>query len=361
MLDSPAYSFFPVPSSHSFAIPVCRFLTGVNSNTPHAPRHHQVIASDALSRGLDVVLKSPTATGKSQVLDYLDLLLGSGVIITFGPLRVLLREFGERATYVEAHHKDDALLTAIRGGKYRFVFTTAESATEGAFLNQVLMHESLRKIVKAFVFDEAHTLDQWGRDFRPKFLQLGHVRKHLSAPALIMSATLTETAQRLCETTLQLYKPLVVDVGTDRPNIDIRVRPITHPEESFLDILSEVPELWEAAGDPVSIKKRMEEFQTTVIFINNKKAGNMMAYRLKQWAKRAGFNDVVDFFHADMSEKHRAIVRERMDRGETLIVVCTDAFGMCADCLRVLRVFHWKLLGAIAAFLAANWEIRKEV
>ncbi|CAD6889568.1 unnamed protein product, partial [Tilletia caries] len=307
-----------------------------------------------IHRGWDVVFKSPTSTGKSQVIDYLDCLLDDGVIITIGPLRVLLKEyvqrFGDRATHVDANHKDPALLASIRDGKFRFVFTTAESATEGAFLNQVLMHEKFRKKVKAFVFDEAHTLDQWGRDFRPKFLQLGHVRKHLSAPVLIMSATLTKVAQQLCETTLQLFKPLVVDVGTDRPNIFLRVQPIMYAESSFLDILTALPQLWEPAGDEQTMDQRRQEFRPTVIFVNNKETATSMVYRLQQWCKRAGFGDVVDVFHADMSEKHKGIVRERLDNGSTLIAVCTDAFGMGANCRVLLDMFQWKMYGGVSAY-----------
>ncbi|CAD6891353.1 unnamed protein product [Tilletia caries] len=314
-------------------------------------KQYQLVATDGVRNGKDVIVKAPTSTGKGEIIDYVQKLFPDGVVIVAEPLQLLVSDFalrfGTRATYVDATHKSDALLTEIRDGKYNLVFATAESLTEGAFLNKVLMHDRFRSRAAAFIFDEAHTLDQWGRDFRPKFLQLGEVRRHLQVPAVVMSATLTKQAQRACETTLELTDPLIVDVGTNRPNLYLRILPMRYSPKSFLDILSLLPELWERGGD---IEERTKNFPVTLIYVNNKDLATNMYTHISKWSKRAGFDDVVDVFHADMSEGHRTEVRKRLDLRQCLIAICTDAFGMGADCRLVLRAMQVGLFGGVSAF-----------
>ncbi|CAD6958066.1 unnamed protein product, partial [Tilletia caries] len=114
-----------------------------------------------------------------------------------------------------------------------------------------------------------------------------------------MSATLTKQTQRACETTLELTDPLIVDVGTNRPNLYLRILPMRYSPKSFLDILSLLPELWERGGD---IEERTKNFPVTLIYVNNKDLATNMYTHISKWSKRAGFDDVVDVFHADMSE-----------------------------------------------------------
>ncbi|KAE8214652.1 hypothetical protein CF327_g1967 [Tilletia walkeri] len=262
----------------------------------------------------------------------------------------MAERFGPIATYLDSTNKTQAHLRDIRDGKYRLVFTTAETATEGEFLSIVLRDDRFRKRAVAFIFDELHTLDQWGRDFRPKFLQLGQIRKHLSVPVLIISATLTKEARKACETTLNMKDPVIVDVGTDRPNVFLRVMPMQHSQASFLDLLSAMPELWADASEVESVEERKRQFPVTLIYINNKDLDTVMYRTIDKWCTRASFEDAVDVYHADMSTEHLEVVRGRLGKRKTLIAICTDAFGMGADCRTVVRVFQWKLFGGTSAF-----------
>ncbi|KAL9934890.1 hypothetical protein V8E36_005966 [Tilletia maclaganii] len=83
---------------------------------------------------------------------------------------------------------------------------------------------------------------------------------------------------------------------------------------------------------------------------NNKQSAASIATALSEWCTKVGLQDVVDTYHSDHSESHRTIVSQRLKRRKTLIAVCTDAFGMGADCREVTRVVQWKLFGGIPAW-----------
>ncbi|KAL9934862.1 hypothetical protein V8E36_005938 [Tilletia maclaganii] len=146
------------------------FGAGNRKKPKRPPKPWQTIAADGLLRKKDVIVKTPTSTGKGQVIEYAALALSAlsekGTMVIVEPLRALLTElsdrFGDQATYVDGTHRD------------------------GALMNDVLMDNRLRKHASAIVFDEAHTLDQWSHDFRPKFMLLGEVRKHLDVPVMLM-------------------------------------------------------------------------------------------------------------------------------------------------------------------------------
>ncbi|CAD6981590.1 unnamed protein product, partial [Tilletia controversa] len=324
------------------------------SDLHHPPKPSQIVVADSVRMGRDTIYISPTSTGKGQAFEHLDHLLPDGVIVIIEPLQSLTSEmaerFKDRATYADSTNKSPAHLRSIRDGEYRLVFTTAETATEGDFLDIVLRNDRFRQRAVAFIFDEAHTLDQWGRDFRPKFLQLGQVRRHLSVPVLIMSATLTPEAREACQSTLNLRNPSVIDVGTDRPNLFLRILPMRYPAASFLDILSVMPELWHGVDSAASVEERTRQFPVTLIYINNKDLATSMHRVINEWCVRAGFDDAVDVYHADMSEEHLEVVHSRILTGKTLIAICTDAFGMGADCRPVKRVIQPKLFGSVSAW-----------
>ncbi|CAD6916025.1 unnamed protein product [Tilletia controversa] len=289
----------------------------------HAPKPAQIAAVDAVREGRDTFYASPTSTGKGEAIRYLNHLLGKGTLIVVEPLVSLTKEFAERfgdlAAYVDSTNKDDRLLKDIRAGKYRIVFITPNSAVEGDFLNEVLMKEDFRKQAVGFVFDEAHTLDQWGHDFRPKFLKLGRVRRHLNVPALVMSATLTKEARLACELTLEMQRPLFIDVGTDRPNLHRRVLPMQHPIAGFLDVLSVLPELWQSAAEGASTVERMKKFLVTLVYINSKDAATNLKHVLDKWCLRAGFKNIVQLYHADLTDEHRSKILMLINTGKILI------------------------------------------
>ena len=72
------------------------------------------------------------------------------------------------------------------------------------------------------MIDEAHCIDQWGRDFRPEYGRLNEVREALgSPPVLAFTATAGQEMQKRILASLGVNDARVFVRGVDRPNISL--------------------------------------------------------------------------------------------------------------------------------------------
>ena len=172
------------------------------------------------------------ATGAGKSLTYqLPALLLSGTTVVVSPLIALmkdqidmLRELG--ITNVVAlnstlsEDQEAAALERIRSKSIKIVFVTPEKLEDEAFM---LLLQSID--VPLFVVDEAHCISQWGHDFRPAYLALGHVIARLNHPTVLaLTATATPAVREdiLHQLGIPSVKPIVK--GFDRPNLIYDVR-----------------------------------------------------------------------------------------------------------------------------------------
>ena len=79
------------------------------------------------------------------------------------------------------------------------------------------------------MIDEAHCVDQWGRDFRPEYSRLKEVREAFgSPPVLAFTATAVQEMQQRILASLGVSDARVFVRGVDRANISLlrwKVRP----------------------------------------------------------------------------------------------------------------------------------------
>ena len=155
--------------------------------------------------------------------------LRPGVSVVVSPLKALM---GEQVSASLGEKSRPPLLTAIWiVSKSRFVtsywHTKASSSftqrRNGSLFRTNANFRRLRRLRSFFlVIDEAHCIDQWGRDFRPEYGRLSEVHQALgSPPVLAFTATAGEEMQKRILASLGVNDARVFVRGVDRPNISL--------------------------------------------------------------------------------------------------------------------------------------------
>ena len=103
------------------------------------------------------------------------------------------------------------------GNQFKLLYV----APERFFVRSANEQELLKSVRPAFlVIDEAHCVDQWGRDFRPEYGRLKEIREALgSPPVLAFTATAGQEMQERILTSLGIPEAQIFVRGVDRPNI----------------------------------------------------------------------------------------------------------------------------------------------
>jgi ATP-dependent DNA helicase RecQ len=292
----------------------------------------------AVLDGHDVLAVMPTGSGKSLGFQLPALLL-PGTTLVVSPLISLMKdqvdELNRRGISAAALHsmlsgdaRRDAL-KAAREGRVRLLYVAPERFASDHFTRL------LRDLpIARFVVDEAHCVSEWGHDFRPDYRRLksaaaGCRRSDGLAgrpPIAAFTATATPEVRDDIVDLLGLAAPRVVVAGFDRPNIELRVRPV--------------------AGD-------WEKQQLLPQLVGGRRALVYGATRRNaeaaaQILKVAGIE--ADAYHAGLSDAARTRVQEGFASGPVRVVCATNAFGMGIDRPDVESVIHIDIPGSLEAY-----------
>ncbi|HKU67806.1 MAG TPA: ATP-dependent DNA helicase RecQ [Candidatus Baltobacteraceae bacterium] len=278
------------------------------------------------------------ATGAGKSLTYqLSALLLEGTTVVVSPLIALmkdqidmLRELG--VTDVVAlnstlsEDQELAALERIRSRRIKIVFVTPEKLEDDSFM------QLLQSIdVPLFVVDEAHCISQWGHDFRPAYLALGHVIERLQHPTVLaLTATATPAVREdiLHQLGIPHVKPIVK--GFDRPNLVYDVR----RAEKEADKLKILRSLFanELAG-------------TGIIYTATIKN----ALEVQKYLQES-LDIPAAVYHSKLQKQDRTAVHELFMDEHIRAVVATNAFGLGIDKPNIRFVVHYDLPGSVEAY-----------
>ncbi|KAE8231422.1 hypothetical protein CF326_g3567 [Tilletia indica] len=243
---------------------------------PYTPKQYQIKAIEATAAGKDCLIIAPTGSGKGYILNMLLKALPLLRFIVLEPLVLLQEELkdriGDEAIYVHSGNRSPELLKDIQRGKYRMVFLSPEMAIGNAF-REVLMDKAFEASLGAVIFDEAQVLKDWAVDsqFRKGFKEISVLRHMAQVPGMAMSGTLPPSYREEVRKHFELQGEVLIDIGTDRPNIELVVQPIRHSMSSYLDVLACIPELHE---DPPTTDEEHAALKAkckpTIVYIDNK-------------------------------------------------------------------------------------------
>jgi ATP-dependent DNA helicase RecQ len=294
-------------------------------------------AIESVLAGRDTLVVMSTGSGKSAIYQIAGLLT-AGATVVVSPLIALQRDqvedLGERAAGGAAQ-LNSSLPAAERK---RALSELAEDALEFLLLapEQLANEDVLGQLAAAhpslLVVDEAHSISEWGHDFRPDYLRLGAAAEALGRPTILaLTATAAPPVRDEIVERLDLRDPNVLVRGFDRPNIHLAVERF-HGEHGVDRKLRALLDAVDAAEKP------------GIVYVATRREAEELAESLCERGVTAAS------YHAGMRTNQRDGVQERFMDGDLEVVVATTAFGMGIDKADVRWVFHSEVSESVDAY-----------
>ena len=287
-------------------------------------RPGQEKAIRSIVSGQDSLVVMPTGSGKSAIYQVSGLML-EGTVLVISPLIALQKD---QVDSIESMKSGQALLvnSTLRASELHECYgKLATKACKFVFLapEQLTRAEAIDALQQAGValiaIDEAHCISEWGHNFRPDYLQLGHVIETLGHPITVaMTATAAQNVREEIITRLGLQNPFVYVGGFDRPNIRLKVDRFTDKEGKFNSL----------------IESTKDAEKPGVIYVGTRKSAEAVVHNLQSNGVEA------IFYHGGMKAAERHEIQDRFMSDTAEVIVATNAFGMGIDKPNVRFVFH---------------------
>ena len=288
--------------------------------------------------GHDLLAVMPTGSGKS-ICYQLPAVVLPGLTLVISPLISLmkdqvgdLRRRGIAAGALYSTQADDerrGVFDAVRAGGLRLLYVAPERFASPTFTAMVE-----RLPLARFVVDEAHCVSAWGHDFRPDYRRLADAARACRRsdggagrpPLLAFTATATPEVRDDIVSLLGLHHPKTFVAGFDRPNIELRVLPVS--------------------GD-------IEKHQRLPLLVGSRRALVYGATR-RRAEEAAGTLTTAGVasaaYHAGLAARERSRVQDEFASGRLQAVCATNAFGMGIDRPDIDAVIHVDIPGSVEAY-----------
>ena len=286
---------------------------------------------EAVTAGDNVLAIMPTGGGKSLCFQ-LPALMREGVTVVISPLIALMRdqvralqEAGVGAgalTSGNTPEETDAVWDGLEAGTLKLLYMAPERLAAGSVMGM------LKRVgVQLIAVDEAHCVSQWGHDFRPDYLRIGELRRHLDVPLAAFTATAdAETQGEIVEKLFDGAAPRAFLRGFDRPNIHLAFAAKNKPRDQILNFAA------------------ARKGQSGIVYCGTRAKTEGIARALNDAGQKA------IHYHGGMEAEDRRIAERRFQQEDGLIVCATVAFGMGVDKPDIRWVAHADLPKSIEAY-----------
>lgn len=274
----------------------------------------------SIGSGRDTLGLMPTGGGKSITFQ-VPAMAKDGLCIVITPLIALmkdqvrnLRDRGIKAIAIYSGMTREEIIIALENcifGNYKFLYISPER------LDTEIFRIKLRSMkVSMITVDESHCISQWGYDFRPAYLKISEIRNLLpGVPVLALTATATPEVVKDIQQRLAFKEENVFRMSFERKNLAYIVRRTESKQEELLHILKHVD-------------------GSAIVYAHNRK-------RTKEYAQLLNENGITaTFYHAGLNNETKDHRQKSWVKGETRVMVATNAFGMGIDKPDVRLVVH---------------------
>ena len=300
----------------------------------------QRAAVAAVDAGHDTVVLAPTGSGKSLVYQVAGE-LADGWTLVVSPLLALqadqLHHLGEvdgvraaRLSSLEGRRRRAAVLDEAATCRLDYLFLSPEQLTDPEVTTRLA-----ERPPAVVAIDEAHCVSEWGHDFRPDYLRLGHLLTaldgHRRATRVALTATAAPPVLESVAVRLGLVDPEVVTADLARPNLELAV-------EHAADEAGQRARVLELVGH------RLAAGETGIVYTRTRKGAESLASELADRGERAAA------YHAGLPRRTRDEVHARFSDGSLAVLVATSAFGMGIDKPDVRFVVHAQAPGSVDTY-----------
>lgn len=281
--------------------------------------------------GHDVLALMPTGGGKS-ICFQVPGMIREGITIVISPLIALMQDqvnvLQSKGIMAKAimsgmsYRELDIVLDNAKFNGYKFLYTSPERLQSKLFIERFkLMNVGL------IVVDEAHCISEWGHDFRPSFMEIKKLREiHPHVPMIALTATATKKTQQEIIERLELKNPRVHQSRFERSNL---IYSSFQSQNKLQDII-------------YTCKDRFDE--TGIVYCQTRKSVKFIATVLTNNGISAGI------YHGGMQKEDRSKMLNSWLKGETKVMVATNAFGMGIDKPDVRYVVHYEFPNSLEAY-----------
>ena len=281
------------------------------------------IISNVLN-GNNTFVIMPTGGGKSLCYQ-LPALLSEGTAIVVSPLIALMKNQVDAIRNISddeniAHFLNSSLTkteinkvkTDILKGNTKLLYVAPESLTKQEnidFLTSVN--------ISFFAIDEAHSISEWGHDFRPEYRRLRDIFEKISSvPIIALTATATPKVQFDIQKNLTMLDAVVFKSSFNRDNLYYEIRPKVDVEKEIIRYI------------------RSKQGKSGIIYCLSRKK----VEELSELLQLNGINALP--YHAGLDAATRGKHQDMFLMEDTSIIVATIAFGMGIDKPDVRFVIH---------------------
>ena len=283
----------------------------------------QKSAVDSILAGVDVLGLMPTGGGKSLCFQIPALVL-PGMALVVSPLLALMRD------QVDGLRRKGVRAAALAGEDSQSPDERREILGLAASDNLDILYLSperlgtpgfqglLRQLqVSLVAIDEAHCVCEWGRDFRPAYMELPQHLEAISAPRIALTASATPAMTAEIKERLLRGNVRELRMSFDRPNITINARRVVEPLADLDRLVKERP----VAG-------------STIVYLPTRQGTEEAAALLSPDGRSAAA------YHAGLPDHERKRVQDAFLAGEIPTICATTAFGMGVDHPNTRRVVY---------------------
>ncbi|KAG1832866.1 P-loop containing nucleoside triphosphate hydrolase protein [Suillus subalutaceus] len=251
----------------------------------------------------DVITVAPTGAGKTLTFWIPLLFTSNAVMIVITALNGLGDQNVEELNMlvltcinVTGQNVSDELFKEIEDLRYRVVIISPE-----------------------LVISDKRVENEWGKEFRPEYSQLGRLRWILPSHIKfhVVSATMPSRILKDVMATLNMRHENITKIrlSNDRPNIHLVVIEMQYSTKSMHDI-NRVLRLEKEFPPPKFL-----------IFCNSRRETQRVAMFLRGQLS-SDFQERIVWFHSGMTAEFRASALDKLRKGEVWGICCTDAAGM---------------------------------